>query len=261
MKNYFIDAHCHLNFEDYDNDRASVYKHAEEEGVKLINVGTNNETSKKAIELFKEFGSKAIVGIHPIEVNADSNLDLISELVKEKGVVGIGECGLDYFRTDSNFWNKQEEIFRAQIALAKKTCLPLMLHIRNSKEDKTKDAYKRVIEILREENFTLGGEAHFFAGTIDDAKAFLDLGFHISFTGVITFVKDYDELVRFVPMDRIISETDSPYVSPVPHRGERNEPAHVIQVARRIAEIKGMELNEVKSEIYRNVSKLFGSFE
>jgi len=257
IRNKYIDVHAHLNFEDYDNDRKEVYERMGSEGVSVINIGTNNETSEKAIELFSVYGSKAIIGIHPIDVTAESDISVIKELIKGKGdkaVVGIGECGLDYFRTDERFWKKQKVIFREQIELAKSEAKPLMLHIRNGNG---RDAYREAIDLLKEIEYKGGGDAHFYAGTLDEAKEFLEMGFYISFTGVITFTHDYDELVKFVPMDRILSETDSPYVAPVPHRGQRNEPTHVIRVINRMAEIKGVSLEIMAQNILNNAKKLF----
>ena len=199
-------------------------------------------------------------GIHPIytseytsEIQEEEQLEhMITE--HSSVIVGIGECGMDFFRNiehEDGTNAQQEKVFEHQIQLAKKYKLPLMLHVR--------DSYQKTLSILSK-NFTstdieYRGNAHFFVGTIEEAQAFLDLGFSISFTGVITFVPAYEELVRFVPLDRMFAETDSPYVSPVPHRGKRNTPVHVIDIYKKIAEIKQVPIELVKETLYRNACR------
>jgi TatD DNase family protein len=180
-------------------------------------------------------------------------------------IVAVGECGLDYFHIPDNvadFKDRQKKAFREQIEFAIDVDLPIMIHCR--------DAYDDVLEILKEYKDELhqeGGEElakklrgdiHFFAGTKEQAHDFLNLGFDVSFTGVATFAKQYEELIEFVPIDRIHAETDSPYVAPAPYRGKRNEPVYVDEVIKKMAEIKGVSVNDMKKQLIENSERLFG---
>ena len=173
------------------------------------------------------------------------------ELVKSPKVVAIGECGLDYGR-DGSLDDKSKEtqkiLFRQHIDFAVNHDKPIMIHARNATND--------ILDILSEKKSEYGeklrGNAHFFTGTKEEAQAYFDLDFSVSFTGVVTFARDYDETIRFVPMDRLMSETDSPFVAPEPYRGKRNEPLYVIEVVKKLAEIKGMPEDEVCKEILKN---------
>ncbi|MES2224733.1 MAG: TatD family hydrolase, partial [Patescibacteria group bacterium] len=197
---------------------------------------------------------------HPTEWKQELDTVEFNDLAQGNKVVGIGECGLDYFRPeDREYKQEQVVLFRQQIELAIETGLPLMLHIRPNQG--TMDAYDDAIAILKEykaADSTLRGTAHFFAGDLRIAQEFLDLGFHISFSGVITFVKEYEATVAFVPIDRILSETDAPFATPVPHRGKRNEPSYVASVVEKIAEIKQLPLEEVQQQLLQNAKTLFG---
>jgi len=279
----FIDIHAHTNFTAFDPDREAIVKRALDNGVWMINIGTQQDTSKKAVEMTREFpeGVYAIIGLHPIHVNPsfhdadelgsegkaftsrgeDFNSDFYRRLAKEGGkkVVGIGECGLDYYRMPTEDERKrQKAAFMAQIELALELNLPLMLHIRSGEGG---NAYRDVLDILKEYKKKSGdklrGDAHFFAGSLDDAREFLDLGFHLSYTGVVTFAKQYKELVEATPNDRIMSETDCPYVAPVPERGKRNEPSFVMHVADKIAGIKKMDVIECRKMLVDNAFKLW----
>jgi TatD DNase family protein len=270
-----VDAHAHLNFAAFNDDRAEVIKRTLEAGVWHINVGTKKDTSRQAVELAEQYdqGVYAIVGLHPIHTarsyhdeaelgekalgftsaGEDFDYDDYLQLARRPKVVGIGECGLDYFRADPAMVIRQKEIFSSQIRLANEVQKPLMLHIRSGDNQ---SAYAEALAILKAQAKVLGN-AHFFAGTIAEAKSFLDLGFYLSFTGVITFAKDYAELVRFVPLDRILIETDCPYVAPAPYRGKRNEPLYVTEVAKRVAELKGLSLLQVTEDTTANCRRLF----
>ncbi len=273
----YIDVHAHVNFEAFAVDRDEVVKRALDNSTWMINVGTQVNTSKAAIELAEKYekGVYAIVGLHPVHTDKsyhDKNelgeggqeftsrgeqfdLTIYRKMLAHPKVLGIGECGLDYFRLkieDERLKEEQEKVFRKQIELAIEFGKPLMLHIRN--------AYKEAVSILKSFIFQLStapGNVHFFAGTWEEAKLFLDLGFTLSFTGVVTFARSYDEVIRNVPLDRILSETDCPYVTPVPHRGKRNEPLFVQEVVKKIAEIKEIEIEAVKKQIVKNATKLF----
>ncbi|OGI67936.1 hypothetical protein A2738_03760 [Candidatus Nomurabacteria bacterium RIFCSPHIGHO2_01_FULL_42_15] len=275
----YIDIHSHVNFKAFDEDRDKAIRRALDSGTWVINVGTQIETSKKAVEMANqhEEGVYAIVGLHPIHTGASYhdekelgeggkeftsrgeifNKESYRELLKDKKVVGIGECGLDYYRMDLESIEKQKLAFIGQIELANEFNKPLMLHIRNSINKEGPSAYKDALEILKQ-YAKVKGDVHFFAGNWVDAKGFLDFGFTLSFTGVITFTHDYDEVIRNTPLDMILSETDSPYVAPVPHRGRRNEPSYVKEVAKRIGLIKKIPEDEVFVALIANARRVFG---
>ena len=277
----YRDIHAHMNFAVYQDDLHEVIERTRNDDVMVINVGTQQNTSKRAVELAEQYEHLyAIVGLHPIHTMASyHDHDELGEQGKEftsrgevfdmeyyrelihssQKVVGIGECGLDYYHNDPQTKEVQERAFRKQIELAIEEKLPLMLHVRPS--EASYDAYEDVLHILKEYKADapdLIGDVHFFAGTPEIAQAFLNLGFYLSFTGVITFAKMYEELVASVPLERILSETDAPYVSPIPFRGQRNEPSHVREVIKKIAEIKGIEEDIVAEHIRDNAQKLFG---
>jgi len=278
MKINHVDIHAHINFSDFDADRDQLIQNAKDKELAIINIGTGIETSKQVIELSKEHENLfAIAGLHPIYIKKDSDTEkMISELeslitenpaTKDgsiRNLVGVGECGLDYFHIKETeeseikiIKEKQAEIFRAQIDLAIKHDFPIMIHCRSASSNRGGDAYLDVLEILSDYAGKVRGNIHFFAGDKEIAQKFLDLGFTISFTGVITFAEQYRELVEFVPLDKIHAETDCPYVSPAPHRGKRNEPANSIIVAEKIAEIKGLDFEEVKQQLVANAKSLF----
>jgi TatD DNase family protein len=255
MKPQFIDAHAHVNFPDYDADRGDVVKRALDAGVWMINVGVGKEESKSAVELAEKYpeGVYAIIGQHPTGTE-DFDMDFYRTLAKSKKVVGIGECGLDFFRvTDESLRKKQEATFRAQIDLALELDLPLMLHVR--------EAYDEALAILAEYKTKVGdklrGDFHFFAGDIHTAQKILDIGFTMSFTGVITFAREYEKLIKYIPLDKMLSETDCPYVTPVPNRGKGNEPLFVRDIVSKIARIKGDDEEKIQAQLLENAFKLF----
>lgn len=275
----YIDIHSHTNFKAFDEDRDEVIRRALDNDTWVINVGTQLDTSKKAVEMAHAYkdGVYAIIGLHPIHTGASYHdtkelgeegqaftsrgeifdKDEYRELLKDPKVVGIGECGLDYYRCTEETIAKQKQAFIMQIELANEFSKPLMLHIRNNPEDKSRNAYMDALEILKE-HAKVKGDVHFFAGSLDDAKAYVDFGFTISFTGVLTFTHDYDEVVRQTPLDMIMSETDSPYITPVPYRGKRNEPVYVQEVVKKIAEIKGLDEEMVAQTLFNNAKRVFG---
>lgn len=274
----YIDIHAHVNFNAFDADRDEVIKRALDNEIWIINVGTQVDTSQRAVEIANKYpeGVYAIIGLHPIHTGASFHdkkelgeegkeftsrgekfdKESYRELLKDKKVVGIGECGLDYYRLDEDSIEKQKAAFTLQIELANELNKPLMLHIRNN-VDKKFNAYTDALEILKKYS-KVKGDVHFFAGTMGDAKAFTDFGFTLSFTGVVTFTHDYDEVIKNTPLDMIMSETDCPYLTPVPHRGKRNEPVYVKEVVKRIAEIKGLPEDEVARAIISNAKRVFG---
>ena len=259
----YIDIHCHVNFAAYDTDREEVIARAREAGVGMILVGSDQATSELAVDIAaKHENMWAIIGLHPTDVATGFDTDFFTKLAAHPKVVGIGECGLDYFHVDpvTNTVDKQlqESIFRAHIELSEKVQKPLMLHIRSSKID---DAYQDAITILSDLTsrglFTQGGDVHFFAGNLDCARQFIELGFSLSFTGVITFAKEYEEVIKNIPLERIMSETDAPFVTPAPYRGKRNEPSYVVEVVKKIASIRGEEETAVATQLVKNAQTLF----
>lgn len=293
----YIDIHAHTNFKVFDADRDVVLSRALSGDTWVINVGTQFDTSKKAAEMTNEYeGIYATIGLHPIHTGAsfhdESELgsegaeftsrgeifdkEKYRELAKNKKVVGIGECGLDYYRTEPESIEKQKVAFIAQVELASELDLALMLHIRNNEEDLSRNAYADVLEILKnyDDTFSAGAEnvssrprgvVHFFAGTMEDANAFIDFGFYISFAGVITYkprkdpkrLINYEEIIRSLLLAKIMADTDSPYVAPMPYRGQRNEPVYVKEIVKKIAEIKGLTEEETAATILANAKNLF----
>lgn len=257
-----FDSHSHLHFYQFDKDREEIINKLRDFNIKTINVGTDFEESEKAVNLAKQYPDLmwASVGLHPTD-NLKENFDIekYRELAKDEKVVAIGECGLDYFRSPSEAEiTRQKEIFAKQIELAKGLNKPLILHCRPSVG--AQDAYKDAIEILKYKNLgisTGNGVAHFFSGSKETAKKFLDLGFYISFSGPITFAPEYRGIVEFVPLDKILIETDAPFAAPSPHRGRRNEPAFVEFVARQIAEWKSLDFEKLAEQTTVNTLQFF----
>jgi TatD DNase family protein len=251
MKPKYFDVHAHTQFDAYDADRDEVVSRALAEGVHMMNVGTDLETSRLAIELAEKYdGLYAAVALHPAD-NLKEVFDSFAyeALAKHPKVKTIGECGLDYHHLGEDSKERQKQIFIQHIELANKLGLPLMCHIRN--------AYKDAASILRV-HAKVKGDIHFFAGTWEEAQWFLELGFTLSFTGVITFTKDYDEVVRNTPLDMLMAETDCPFVTPAPFRGKRNEPLHVREVYKAIARIKGLDEEVVRVQLVLNAQRVFG---
>ena len=266
----YFDAHTHTNFVAYDEDRDAVIRRSLDAGVGMNVVGTQLDTSRSAVALAEQHeGVYATIGLHPVHTAksyhdtkelGEGGKEFTSRgevfdaaayeaLGQNPKVIAIGECGLDYYRVDESTKDVQSKAFIEQIDLANRLNKPLMLHIRNAYEDS--------IEILKA-HATVRGDVHFFAGDWDVAKRFLDMGFTLSFTGVLTFTHDYDEVVRNTPLDMLLSETDAPYITPVPFRGQRNEPAHVTKVVEAIAGIKGISEPEAADQLLRNAERVFG---
>ncbi|MFA6254431.1 MAG: TatD family hydrolase [Patescibacteria group bacterium] len=272
-----IDSHAHLNFEDFANDWQTVIADCQKKGVWLINVGSQLGTSRKAIAIANQYekGVYAACGLHPIHVSGSTfhpeafNIDEYRSLIKSsKKVVALGETGLDFFHSDKNIEN-QKKVFAKHLNLAQEFGLPVIVHARNS-QDGRKDAYEEILKVLRApsselraQGTELKGVIHCFGGTLEQAKAFLDLGFYIGFTGVITFPKTENlaVVVKSLPLNKILVETDSPYLAPSPYRGQRNRPEYVELVAREIAKIRGLEYNEIENQTFKNAIKLFTPLE
>ena len=254
----YIDIHCHLNFDDFDLDRQEAIERCREKGVAMIVVGTNLDESKKATKLAEENSDIwAIIGLHPTDVhNEKFNYEEYRKLAEHPRTVGIGECGLDYYRAGHAPKALQQEVFEQHIALANEVKKPLMLHLRSG-ANPDQNAYKDALEVVKK-HAKVPGDVHFYAGSLEEAHEFIKLGFRLSFTGVITFARNYDEIIKSIPLNMIMSETDAPYVTPAPYRGKRNEPSYVIETAHKIAEIRGESLDIVLPHLVDNARKLFG---
>ena len=260
----YFDAHSHVQFTAYDADRAEVLERMQNAEVGGLVVGVNFATSEAAISLVQNIPSLwATVGLHPNDTqNSDFNVSEYEELIQNPKVVGIGECGLDYYRpldVTHEVVRRQKEVFEAHIELAVKYEKPLMIHSRPSKG--SQDAYLDTIDMLaskkKEYGDRLKGDMHFFVGGVDEARKFLELDFSMSYTAVLTFARDYDEVVRFLPLTHLLTETDSPYVAPAPNRGKRNEPTAVRDVVRQMADIRGQNEEEVREAILGNAARIF----
>ena len=258
----YVDAHCHIQFDQYDADQAELIKRMGEEGVAGIVVGVDLESSIKAVAIAERHEDLFVsVGLHPNRADEAFDTEAFRELAKNEKVVAIGECGLDYFRPEEvndEVKNKQKAILQDQIILAAELDKPLIIHSRPSKG--TMDAYHDLLEILKEakeKHPKLRGDIHFFVGGIAEAEAFIALGFTVSFTAVITFTHDYDEVIRAVPLTSILSETDAPYVAPVSRRGQRNDPLAAIDVVSKIAEIRNEDPELVRTTLLANAKRLF----
>lgn len=281
-----IDVHTHTQFAAYKGDKDAVIRRALEAGIWIINVGTQRDTSASAVQTAHEYpeGVYATVGLHPIHTEKsyhdpqelgifshsqeyenvrdakgftsraeEFDYEYYKKLALDPKVVGIGECGLDYYRLEEGTKKKQSNVFIQQVELSHDVKKPLMIHCRKAFED--------LVSLLRATSHKLqanDGVIHFFSGTVDDARKLLNLGFSFSFGGVITFARDYDPAVRYTPIDRIVLETDAPYITPVPYRGKRNEPAYIVEVAKKFAELKGVSLEQAAEQTTANARRIFG---
>ena len=250
-----IDTHAHLYFNQFDHDREDVINRALESGVqKIINIAVDVETARQCIEMAEQLsGLFAAVGVHPndsIKFN-DKILSELKELSRHPKVVATGEIGLDFYR-DFSPVEIQKDVFKKQIRLAKEIGLPIVIHNR--------DAIDEILDILKSEGTAdLSGVFHCFSENREYAEQVLELGFHISFTGNLTFKKsELPDVARAVPLNRLLLETDSPFLSPEPRRGRRNEPANVVYIAEKLAEIKKIEFDKLGKTTTANANKLFG---
>lgn len=276
----FFDAHTHTNLAAFKSDYKEVVGRALSAGVGMVNVGTEKDTSLRAIEIAREFANEpvfAAVGLHPVHTDksfhdanelegSEAALELANrgekfdyayyrELALDPKTVAIGECGLDYFHIEGDVEGKkakQKEALIVQMKLSKDVKKPLMIHCRNAFPDII-ELFGRNKELLNDKP----GIIHFFSGTKDEASRFLELGFYFTFGGVVTFVRDYDGVIGLIPMNRILSETDAPYVAPVPYRGKRNEPAYVAETAKKLAELKSVSIESIMEQILKNTSECF----
>ncbi|MBP6948933.1 MAG: TatD family hydrolase [Candidatus Pacebacteria bacterium] len=269
MNYALFDIHSHVHDKAFNDDREKVLEEMKSYGVGTITIGTDCKESEASVALSEKYAHVyASVGLHPND-NKEELFDekKYEELALHEKVVAIGECGLDYFRLEEvkdvvidEEKARQKGIFIQQIELAVKVNKPLMLHGRPSKG--TMDAYEDMLTILEESKKKYGnklrGNAHFFAGNIDIAQRFINIGFTMSFSGVITFTKEFDDVVRFIPLTLLHAETDSPYATPVPYRGKRNTPMYVQEVVAKIAVIREQPMEEVRVQLLENARRVFG---
>jgi TatD DNase family protein len=283
MKHTLIDSHCHVHFQAYAEDMDEVVQRALASGVGMITVGTQTSTSKKAVELARRYeGVWATIGLHPNHLHAQEffdedelppeeratgkiktrnesfNPDDYRELVTDPNVVAVGEFGLDYYRIpdghdrDQVIADQKEEC-RKQLAFASEYDKPIVIHCR--------DAHQAQYELLKAEIDAGGlkkhGVIHSFTGTIEDAARYRELGFMLGLNGILTFSKELQEVIRVVPLEQIIIETDAPYLTPPPNRGKRNEPEYVKHIAEFIAELKGVSVEEVAEQTTEQTITLF----
>lgn len=246
-----VDTHAHLNTDEFKDDLEQVLSRADAQDVKLILViGMDEASNLLAIEQAAEHEMVyATVGVHPGYVE-NSTTDHLEALLKEDKVVAIGECGLDLYWKKDNI-DLQKKVFIEQIELAKKTKLPLVIHTRSSFEE----AYQCLLPYQGE----VRGVFHCFSSNLKDAKRAVDLGFYIGIDGPVTFKNSSElvEIVEKIELKYILVETDSPYLAPMPYRGKRNEPGYVHYVVEKIAEIKGLTIEEVKKQTTQNAFDLF----
>ena len=251
----FFDTHVHLNAEQYNEDLKEVIQRAIDNKVtKMLVVGFDRPTITKAMELVEEYDFiYACIGWHPVDAidMTEEDLEWIEQLAAHEKVVALGEMGLDYY------WDKspkeiQQEVFRRQIALAKKLKLPIVIHNREATQD--------IVTILKEENAKeVGGIMHCFSGSPETAMECIDMNFYISLGGPVTFKNAVKpkEVAAAVPLDKLLIETDCPYLAPHPYRGKRNEPAYVTLVAEEIAKLKEITVEELANTTTSNALKLF----
>ncbi len=264
----YFDIHAHVNDTRFDEDRDEVLARMRERGVWAIMVGTDYKSSQEAATMasFAGGGVYATIGVHPIDDRDEKfNEPFFAELATGPRIVAVGECGLDYSRLAdvediAAEKMRQKELFEAQVDFALAQNLPLMLHVRDSGKTLA-DAHRDVLAVLASRKIVAGkklrGNVHFFSQTIDIAREYFALGFAISFTVVITFSNEYDEVVRLAPLDKIMSETDCPYVAPVPYRGKRNEPIFVEEIVKKIAELRNEDFETVRATLVQNALRTF----
>jgi len=282
-----IDSHCHINFNAYREDADEVISRSLDNNIWIINIGSQWSTSVRTVKIAEKYekGVYAVVGLHPIHLNDDITESVMIDGVKHeittrreefnynkyrelaqssKKVVGLGEVGLDYyyFKESINIEEHkkiQKDVFKKFIEMGAELDLPLVVHCRGTKEDPY-GAYDDILEIVKRSDKKIKGVVHCFGGNIKQAREFIDLGFYIGFTGIVTFSKkaeEIQEIAKAIPLDRILVETDAPFLSPEPYRGKRNEPMYVKFVAEKIASLRGISVEDIEMATVENTKKFF----
>jgi TatD DNase family protein len=251
-----VDSHCHIDMPQFDADRDEVVARAREAGLlEMLVVGGVDEEQghRRALRVAGELGMAVSVGIHPHEAKlaTESVYDELRGLARDKRIVAVGEIGLD-FHYDHSPRPQQREVFRRQVRLAREVGLPVIVH--------TREADDETAALLEEEGAgETGGVIHCFTGGHELARRALALGFYISFSGIVAFPRsdNIQEVARTMPLDRLLVETDAPFLAPPPHRGKRNEPAYVVDVARKVAAVRGVGLERISGAAVANYARLF----
>jgi TatD DNase family protein len=264
----FVDSHAHLEMEQFNSDRAAMLQRAKDEGISTIlaiGSGTGPGSLDCAIQIADQHEFiYATIGIHPHEAKlaSDADFEEMARLAKRPKVIAWGEIGLDYFY-DHSPRDVQQQVFVKQLLLAHGAKLPVVIHCRPS--DNAEDAWEDCLRLLSEHwaSSGLGGVLHCFTGTWTHATRALDMGFMISFAGNVTFPKAQQirEAAKQTPLDRLLIETDSPFLAPVPHRGKRNEPSFVKEVARQLGELRGLSAEEIGLQTAKNFYRFFSLHE
>ncbi|MDP3997905.1 MAG: TatD family hydrolase [Candidatus Andersenbacteria bacterium] len=255
-----IDSHAHVAFEAFDNDRDEAVARMAAVGVKgWIEIGADMVSSRQAVAMARKYSNAwATVGVHPDDINKLTENDWreMEQLITGNKVVAIGEVGLDYYRGGKR--EEQEPVLLRFIRLAVTRDLPVVWHIRSGDRDANEDLLEILGRLSVDERPR--GVMHSFSGSLEQAQRYLELGLYVSFSGVVTFKNSgaLPEVAKLVPLDRMLVETDAPFLAPVPHRGERNEPAYVRLTAEKIAQLRGVDLEVVDSATEQNTRKLFG---
>lgn len=249
-----FDTHAHLNAEQFDEDREKMLARARQMGVsRILNIGFNRETIPSSLQLAEKYDYiYSSVGWHPVDAKdyTEEDYDWLKSLCDHPKVVAIGEIGLDYY-WDTSSKDVQDRVFREQIRLAKEVNLPILIHNR--------EAHGDLLRILKEERADeVGGIMHAFSGSVEMAKECIDMNFYISFGGPVTFknARKPKEVAQEIPLDRILIETDSPYLTPHPFRGKRNESGYILYVAEVLAELRGLTTEEIAHITYNNAVKV-----
>ncbi|MDX2303703.1 MAG: TatD family hydrolase [Microscillaceae bacterium] len=251
-----IDSHAHIYAHQFNKDWEEMIAHAFELGVQTIvmpNIDSQSVEGMLSLEEKYPGNCLATMGLHPCSVKADFEKELyeVENWLSKRKFFAVGEMGTDLY-WDKTFFPQQQEAFKIQVALAKKHQLPIIIHCRDSFQETL-----ALLAPLKDEN--LKGVFHCFGGSVEDAQKVIDLGFYLGIGGVVTFKKSgLDQVLPHIDLDYLLLETDSPYLAPVPHRGQRNEPAYIPLIAQKVAEIKGISLEEVAQKTTANSKKLFG---
>ena len=246
-----IDTHCHLNDEAFKDNLKEVVARANSKGItKMIVIGYNKKSSFDAVRIANMFdGVYAAIGVHPSDVlKEDDNLDWIYELAKDKKVITIGEIGLDYY-WDKSYNDLQIEWFIKQIEIAKELDLPICVHSRDASQD--------CFDVIKKYGNSKG-VIHCYSGSLEMAKEYVKLGYYLGIGGVVTFKNSHlGETIKNIGIDHLVSETDAPYLAPVPYRGKTNEPAYIYEIVQKISEELNLDIDKVEKKIEENTYKLF----
>lgn len=266
-KPYLIDTHSHINFNAYKKDAEEVIQRALDKNIWMIAVGAQYSTGRRALEYAEAYdGIYAAVGLHPTHIRGvfetglwsgnereleEFNRDNYKELLENPKAVAVGEIGLDYYDKTITDSAKviQKEVFKKQLDLARDAGKPVIIHCRK--------AYNDLIEILEEYSGKINGVVHSFEGRKSQALKFLDMGFYLGFNGMITYASGMENIIKEVSLERILLETDCPFLTPIPYRGQRNEPSYLSYIAEKIAEIKQIETDQVAEQTTKNAMDLF----